>query len=81
MNDYAKHLPKRNNPKLPPGTAKKPSGRKKLRTISVLIEKKQTIREANQTLINFNFHKKRWNELFSKPLNKWTPTLQTSTTR
>lgn len=29
------------------------------------------IKRVDKTL---TFNKKRWNELFSKPLNKWTPT-------
>ena len=71
VNDYAEHLLKRNKAKLPAGTARQPSGRKK-RTGSVLAGKKQTIWEVKVTSTALVYHTNRWAVLFNKPLNKWT---------
>jgi len=70
VNEYAKLLLKRNNPKLAEGTARKHAGRPK-RTGSVLAGKKQTVWEASVTSSKLTFHKNRWAELFAEPLNKW----------
>ena len=66
VNDYAKSLLTRRPAGRPKGTA---------RTGSVLAGKKQTRWEASVTASRLVFHKNRWAELFTKPLNKWTPHL------
>ena len=75
VNDYADYLLKRNKPKLPEGTPRKPAGSPVgwKRTGSVLAGKKQTVWEAKVTFTKQSFHQKRWALLFAKPLNKWTP--------
>ena len=75
VNDYANYLLKRNKAKLPEGMPRKPAGSPVgfKRTGSVLAGKKQTVWEAKVTLSKKTFNQKRWDLLFAKPLNKWTP--------
>lgn len=64
VNDYAKTLLTRKRAGRPCGVP---------RTGSVLSGKKQTPWEATVTSGTLARNKKRWDELFAKPLNKWTP--------
>jgi hypothetical protein len=70
VNDYAKHL-------LSLPNSQRPKGRQFLpkRTGSVLAGKNQTDWEISVTKSTLTFHKNRWANLFSQPLNKWKKTL------
>ena len=76
MNEYAKHLLKRNKAKLAEGTSRRPSGRPKgkKRTGSVLAGKLQTVWEVRVTSSTLVYHQDRWAKLFAQPLNVWKPT-------